>query len=381
MTYEARPGVDYLVDYYRAAGVAPDATPEDVNSALNARLREYHPDRLGDLAPEFQEKGEHMTRLLTTAKGLLLDPAMRAEYDALLASWDGPISTDGTPVIKMKDFIRAETAQLSSKALEERFDIIRGEIRQLTGHNQKQQDLFERLFTAAPADSRETLRDAYDEALLKEDRTLAIEASQRSDLLGIETTSFDVTIGYEAATRTQIEAARAEIIETQQRRTIGSKGLRLALLSGQVAADTEETPTTEVSAEVGVPPYFETQAEKVQNFAAAREAILQKRLGIFEPSYPIAEQQTEAQTATVIGVEIGRNTQWLGFEFDVENVDFNGVELSETIATALEAEDYAQVYGEGYNILRITPKENIHINALIEEALRKYILKFYPELV
>ncbi|MDB5186162.1 MAG: hypothetical protein JWL85_685, partial [Candidatus Saccharibacteria bacterium] len=97
MSYEPKEGVDYIVDMYAIAGVAQEATPEELKRSLNERTREYHPDRLQGVAPEFRSKGERMAILLNKARHILLDSERRAEYDEILGAWDGPLSTDGIP--------------------------------------------------------------------------------------------------------------------------------------------------------------------------------------------------------------------------------------------------------------------------------------------
>ncbi|HSX35461.1 MAG TPA: hypothetical protein VLH84_00840 [Patescibacteria group bacterium] len=96
--YQAREGIDYIPNFFVIAGVDPAEENEGViRDQLDARLREYHPDRVDDLAPEFRARAAVMGPLLTRARTILRDPVRRADHRQLLEEWDGPISIDGTP--------------------------------------------------------------------------------------------------------------------------------------------------------------------------------------------------------------------------------------------------------------------------------------------
>jgi DnaJ-class molecular chaperone len=105
-SYEPRDGVDYLVDLYGVTGVPHDASPDDIKGALKERSLEYHPDRLTGLAPEFRVRAERMILLINRARVVLLDDEKRVAYDTILDSWEGPVSTDGTPVLDLAAAIR-----------------------------------------------------------------------------------------------------------------------------------------------------------------------------------------------------------------------------------------------------------------------------------
>ncbi len=70
------------LDYYELLGVGADATAEDVLSAHRAHVRRLHPDRFSDLERPFTEHFDGLTALLNTARDTLVDPGLRARYDA-----------------------------------------------------------------------------------------------------------------------------------------------------------------------------------------------------------------------------------------------------------------------------------------------------------
>jgi curved DNA-binding protein CbpA len=118
MSYEPEEGVDYIIDLYAVAGAAPEADADALRRALNQRLVEYHPDRLEGLAPEFKSKGERMARLLNRARIVLLDPEKRQGYDEVMAEWEGPVSKDGTPIIRTDRYLQAEMENKTPEEIE-----------------------------------------------------------------------------------------------------------------------------------------------------------------------------------------------------------------------------------------------------------------------
>ena len=68
-------------DYYRIMGLERSASAEDIKQAYRRLARKYHPDvsKEADAEARFKEVGE--------AYEVLKDPARRASYDRLGASW------------------------------------------------------------------------------------------------------------------------------------------------------------------------------------------------------------------------------------------------------------------------------------------------------
>ena len=62
--------------YYDVLGVDRSASPEDINAAYKAKVRESHPDKNRD-DPEAKEKFQK----LNEANAVLSDPKKKAEYD------------------------------------------------------------------------------------------------------------------------------------------------------------------------------------------------------------------------------------------------------------------------------------------------------------
>ena len=141
MEYEPREGEDYIVDLYSVVGVEHDATELEIKDNIRDQLKQYHPDRLEGLAPEFRETGKRMATLLNRANVILLDTDKRQEYDQLLSEWSGPVSENGNPII---DIHRVWQAELRGKSPEEveaimQTDVIKME--EMLGYSPQRLDL------------------------------------------------------------------------------------------------------------------------------------------------------------------------------------------------------------------------------------------------
>lgn len=385
MTYEPREGVDYIVDLYQVAHVDPTAEPDEIKRALNDRLKEYHPDRLQGLAPEFRSKAERLVPLLNRAKVILLDTDKRTEYDDILNEWEGSISKDGTPAITIGDAIRYDAAQKTPEELEAAISEQGAAALAIFKHDPAQQRMLTTLFETATGDMKEQLRDALDKALLAEDQVLATTQDTRAQLLGIPSNSL-LSIGEDHTEQVTlaIEAARAAQTEEYKRRALGDVSTRLALLAG--TSDEAEPASTEIVpqsiTDYGLPAYYEGQARKLAEVAEQRQAIVEKRLELFEPTYPIAELQTEAHPTFVVGIATENdpeNYHWIGFHFDVSAVSLDNISLPNEVKVALDAGEYEAIYKAGLNILTFTTKEQIDLRTMLDVAYNKHLEKYFPD--
>ncbi len=384
MTYEPREGVDYIVDLYQVANVEPDAEAEAIKRALNERLKEYHPDRLQGLAPEFRSKGERLVPLLNRAKVILLDTDKRVEYDGIMAEWDGPVSRDGTPIVRIGDAIRYDAANKTPEELEAAIGEQHAAATAVFKHDPAQQKMLATLFESADGDMKEQLRDALDKALLAEDQVLATTQDTRAQLLGMPENSL-LAIGEDHTEKVAlaIETARASQTEEYKRRALGGVSTRLALLAGSTPEEQSSSDIVPMQAitDYGLPAYYDEQAKQLAEVAEQRQAIVDKRLELFEPTYPIPELQTEAHPTFVVGVATEKSPEeykWIGFHFDVDAVALNNIGLPVEISVALDAGQYEAVYQSGINILTFTSKEQIDLRTMLAVAYNKHLEKYFP---
>jgi curved DNA-binding protein CbpA len=377
MTYQPQEGIDYMVDLYALAGTEPSAAETDIRTALNERAMEYHPDRLQGTAPEFQEKGERIAKLLNRARGILLDQEKRAEYDEILTTWDGAVSTDGTPAITFDRLREAEYQGKSPEEVESMFAEQVERITAMTGYSPSRLSFLEKMVEQAGDNVPDDLRAEYEDALLQKDRALAIEEAERSKVLGlpdIETQDYVAALGYGEETASKIETARAKKEADIQRLALGGVGTRLALLAGEAEPATDIAVQSATSLEL--PTYYEEQAAKVQEIANERDSITDKRLGNLEPTYPEADLQTELKENLIIGVASGERHIWLGARINVADDSAAFQEVSNEVKALLNQGEYEAIIAQGHGLLLVKQMEHIDIQDLLGVAIGKYTDKY-----
>jgi hypothetical protein len=81
--------------YYELLEVASNAPVDEIKRSFRREIAKYHPDKVQHLGKEFQEIAATRAAELTEAYKTLIDAALRAEYDALLAEGGAaaPMST------------------------------------------------------------------------------------------------------------------------------------------------------------------------------------------------------------------------------------------------------------------------------------------------
>src|SRR5258708_3886357 len=62
--------------------VASDAPTDEIKKAFRREIARYHPDKVQHLGQEFQEMAASIAADLTEAYRILMDPGLRAKYDA-----------------------------------------------------------------------------------------------------------------------------------------------------------------------------------------------------------------------------------------------------------------------------------------------------------
>ena len=72
--------------HYELLEVAVTATPDEIKKAFRREIARYHPDKVQHLGPEFQTIAAGRAAELTEAYRVLMDAALRAEYDEGLKS-------------------------------------------------------------------------------------------------------------------------------------------------------------------------------------------------------------------------------------------------------------------------------------------------------
>ncbi len=80
-----------MKNYYDLLSLPPEAPAEEIKKAFRREIARYHPDKVHHLGKEFQDMAATMAADLTEGYRVLMDPALRARYDAdLLARVSAP---------------------------------------------------------------------------------------------------------------------------------------------------------------------------------------------------------------------------------------------------------------------------------------------------
>ncbi len=70
-----------MKNFYQLLSVAADAPADEIKKAFRREIARYHPDKVQHLGKEFQEMASGMAADLTEAYRILMDPALRAQYN------------------------------------------------------------------------------------------------------------------------------------------------------------------------------------------------------------------------------------------------------------------------------------------------------------
>ena len=381
MEYEPKEGVDYLVDLYAVIGVDSTIDNDELRKALNQRSVEYHPDKLQGVAPEFQQKGERMIRLLNRARAILLDTDKRQAYDHILSEWQGPISDDGTPIITMNRYTKMLYEQQSFDEISAEMDTKSQRIREALGYSPNRLAFIQERITElqqAGKDIPQNVRDEYEDALLQYDRTLAVDEAERSqvlDLQDINDIGYRATLDYATKINEHIEAAKHTVIEQRKILALGGVSTQLALLSGE-RNDTQTHQDTD-PINIELPAYYEPLARSVQDIAIKRQDIVHKRLENFVPTYPTEHLQASVQPFVLIGM--GNDQQrlrWFNFSVDTAKNSIDATDIPDNVRSLLATSDYEPIIKQGFNILTFTLLEQIDPVEQLYEAIEKYAIKF-----
>jgi len=381
MSYSPQEGVDYITNLYAVVGIEQTAEPDEIKKALNNAIRQYHPDLLEGLAPEFRHKGEQMARILNRARGILLDVDKRVEYDDILDSWDGPTSTTGTPTITITRSLQAEFDQKTPDEIIAEMVSKDEQIDKLINPHEGLVVLLQGMVESAGDDAQEDLLEQYEEALLNQDRSLAIKEAERSDILGLpllDKRQFRAGLDYEDKVALAIEKKTEQHKNDALSLVLGGTATRLALLAGETTIPRPLSAEIEHVSQINLPAYFEIVAGQVKDIATQRQTIVEKRLAIFRPKYPEEEAQKEAKSAILIGIGDDK-LSWYCATYNAKNQNVNFVDIPSEVRNLLDTRDYLSVINADYNVMTFDVLEHIDLQDLLGEALDKYVTKYFPE--
>jgi curved DNA-binding protein CbpA len=372
--YEPREGIDYLVDLYAVLKVPQTADEAVLGQALDKRILEYHPDRVRGLADEFQVRAARMGELLVRARKILRNSKSRDEYNEILNSWTGPISTDGDPVITIERYVMARAAMMSPTDIDGLVGEIDNQIVGMLGADEGKLAAAKRMVDKYPDD--EELHDAYEERLLEQDRVLALKETKRRELAGagsfglveIDKRGYRVGLGYGETVAGEIEDVKEQRLVHVRKEAIAGTAARLAILAGErPEADGQILPA---SSEVTLPASYVHLTTQIAEIAEQREEIVNLRLANLQPVYPEADRQSEPRPTVLVGLQ-GAEKVWLGFHRTDTNT-LDNFALDEELLGLLHGERYAEIIERGIGLIECRLLEQIEPEDILNELLNKY---------
>jgi hypothetical protein len=310
---------------------------------------------------------------------VLLDPDRRTEYDDILNSWDGPVSTDGTPILHINKWLERSLEGKTLEEVEESFQEYIQEVTDMSGYSPTRLGFLESMKEKVGGEVSDTFRSEYEDALLEKDRILALEEAQRSIVLGlpdIQDNNFIAKLGYDEVISDRLIGARETKAIERREIALGTIATRLALGSGETIPIPSPDALAQSDPTQSLPGYYDSVAARVQEIANERNEITNARLSNFEPNYIFPEQQTELQNKVIVGVEVKAGYRWLQAELDVENDSAVFEHVDDDISSLLGTAEYSEVIAHGYGLITLRRMEHIDLQDLLAVAVGKYSDKY-----
>ena len=377
---ESRHGVTYLCDYYEILGVSRDCTQSDISKAYRKRITQYHPDRFVGLAPELVVQAERMARVITEANGTLYDPTKRAEYDAKLAGWTGPISTTGIPVVSLQQPNFGADLVLRGRE-PERLEALVVKANAMTGYNPTIFTFLEQQFQATSKPSPE-LTKAYREALGSRDIAMSVEESFRREALGMSgAENLNPQLEYLAQTEQELEERRRVAIEEIDTTLVRLGGGDIKLL-GERGLEIQRELVADPSKALGelrvrALENFNVGAEAVRALAETKQKVMEQRLALIEGIYK--PEQNELYPKLIVGLQIGEGTTWAAFRLVGETVDSDETVRSNELA-ALNEESAESFLDRGYNVMLLCHEEGLPAIEVLTQGVRRHFESYLERL-
>jgi curved DNA-binding protein CbpA len=378
---EVQHGVHYLVDYYAVLGVDRKASTAEIETALKAKFKQYHPDRFQGLAPEFQARSEAMTLVLTEAKEHLTTGAKRAAYDKRLSEWEGPISESGCPVV---DASRPDWAAsvmqllvLGSPTAEREFTPdthLEQQILAMTGFNQAIHDLLKQQYEATDEPSPE-LEAAYRESLAQLDQQLAIRESFLQQEVGADST-IDIH-----PPKAYLEEAKARVAQQREVVLRDVEQTILALHAGEirlleegdvsVAKEIEDDPSQALERYRNVAARrFDERAAAILELAEERDKVIDLRVELVKGEYR-PEQPVRFKRVAVCIVS-GESRSWVAAKLEGSSIVADDSITKQRMSELEDPVAAAALIAEGCNVMFFTLEEGLPFEESLNEVLSNH---------
>ena len=377
MSHSPVPGVDYLVDHYQILGIERSATSNELTSTWRAKVKQYHPDRMGGLAPELIANAEHKLSLINEAYGILSDTEKRVAFDSVLENWTKPISIDGRAIIDLTGSAGFSFAGLlghMNSTDEEQEDQAEQIAKDLSGFNTATYDFFTTQ-AASEAGIPKELLPAYMEQLRSRDMYLQLKESFIWENLGLQNFEPKAVLGYAAAASDELERIRGEAQESLAREVkLLTSGGRTLLPAPKASGALVTTELFEHHHERLVA-HFAKQEERLLVVAKEREVVLRQ---IFESGSEITYHPDVVAYTDLLVVEIVFPSQTIRIAFKLEDGHAAGLEV-EGLDTLSDPDTAREWIRGGYTIVSFKPQEGIDTKDELGEVISRHAALLSPQ--
>ncbi|MEO7529933.1 MAG: J domain-containing protein [Sediminibacterium sp.] len=364
-------GIDYLVDYYAVLGIERDSTLEQVKQAYRTKQKQYHPDLFQGLAPELLGQAEKKVALISEAHKALSDPTTRAEYDALLETWDKPISRNGEVIIDLNasGFSLSNLVENLSVDAETREQEAEKLALQFSNSNPATYSFF---CQQADTDSGipEALKAAYLEQLDARDLYLSLRETFLWESLGLKNHTLSARLDYADQVEEDLKDTADRAIESVEEQvlllTVGERTLLPAPEGMESKADSS---TMLAHYKALIDEHIERQAELLRPIAAEREQVLNARFiaGSGFAYHSLHPQPITYTQKLVIEAKLKDRSIWFSFEFMDNNtrVVSHEVEGLERLSDPAVAEEWIL---KGYNLVSFVVQEGVDVKSQLTKV-------------
>jgi curved DNA-binding protein CbpA len=370
MSDEIRNGDDYLIDWYALLGIARDATAEMISSAYKAQQLKYHPDRYGHLAPEFQAQAGKRSALLSEGAAVLLDSEKRADYDARLAAWQGPLSADGTPILQLGR-PRFLPLRLLEAGGEDACRRVREQILQLSGFDEKTFKLLERLMHA-PDPDEETV-EAYREALRRKSLHFELEESLLWETAGFADRQICGQTPRACLPQVEAELAAArETVSAQVASTLlalEGKPVKLLGTGGKIESMIVDEQAI-VHYRAAALDQFDTAAAAIRIKATERQEMIGRRLELVAGEYRSPQPERFPRLIVIVGA--GEKPHCFTFRLSGTSI-VNDSEIAKDVIDRIDEPDTVRsLIAGGINVMHLTFEEDVDFREQLEAAVLRH---------
>ncbi len=361
-------GQDYLVYHYAMLGVDRAAIEATIKKAYRDKQKAWHPDRLQGLAPELVAQGRKKSELLNIAYSTLTDPEKKSEYDALLAAWNKPISSDGIPVIDLTasgfsfPSLVDNLSNQNNSSDEEQKKIALA----ISGFSEATYEFFvEKAKTAEGIPI--SMEAAYAEQLASRDMYLSLLESFVWESVGMKNHTRAPRLEYREQVEGDIASVREQVVSFVEEQVLLLAMGKVSLLSAPDKDD--NSPDSEsmlATYQAKLAGYIDTKASELGMIVSEREDVINIRFDLCSniTYHPSASSFTKKVIVEII-TEGGSNP--LAFEFD-DSATCRGIE--DNLGDLHDPDVILKlIENDGYSVFSFNLVPDISVHSQLERAL------------